>query len=143
MSNLSLIIIVGLVGAFILARLYLTLRNRMRSAHQESWDEKMIERLRAKGYAPFNEYPIAFFLALPDEASCSAVRARLEPDGFAVDVKPMTAQLFGQSESEVTLPLSLHATKTMRLLVVDMVELSRRLSALAAEFNGRYDGWAV
>jgi Regulator of ribonuclease activity B len=80
---------------------------------------------------------------LPDEASCSAVRARLEQDGFAVDVKPMTAQLFGQSESEVTLPLSLHATKTMRLLVVDMVELSRRLSALAAEFHGRYDGWAV
>lgn len=128
---------------FIVARLYFRLRDRMRTTHQESWDEKMIERLRAKGFAPFNEYPIAFFLALPDEAACHAVRARLEPDGFAVDVKPMTAQLFGQSESEVSLPLSLHATRTMRLLVADMVELSQRLSALAAEYHGRYDGWSV
>jgi Regulator of ribonuclease activity B len=118
------------------------LRN-LRPAHQESWDEKMIERLRAKGFAPFNDYPIAFFLALPDEASCSVVRARLEPDGFAVDVKPMTAQLFGQSESESSLPFSLHATKTMRLLVADMVELSQRMSAIAGEFHGRYDGWSV
>jgi Regulator of ribonuclease activity B len=128
---------------FIVARLYFRLRARLRSTHQESWDEKMIERLRAKGFAPFNEYPIAFFLALPDEAACRAVRARLEPDGFAVDVKPMTAQLFGQSESEVSLPLSLHATRTMRLLVADMVELSQQLSALATEYHGRYDGWSV
>jgi Regulator of ribonuclease activity B len=131
------------VGVFIVARLYFRLRERMRTSHQESWDEKMIERLRAKGFAPFNEYPIAFFLALPDEAACKAVRARLEPDGFAVDVKPMTAQLFGQSESETSLPLSLHATKPMRLLVADMVELSQRLGTLAAEFRGRYDGWSV
>ncbi|HJS89019.1 MAG TPA: ribonuclease E inhibitor RraB [Steroidobacteraceae bacterium] len=115
----------------------------MRSTHQESWDEKMIERLRAKGFAPFNEYPVAFFLALPDETSCRVVRARLEPDGFDVDVKPMTAQLFGQAESQSSLPFSLHATKTMRLLVADMVELSQRLSAIAAEFHGRYDGWSV
>ena len=141
-SNLALIIIVGLVGVFILARLYFRLR-KLRPAHEESWDEKMIERLRAKGFVPFNEYPVAFFLALPDVASSSAVRARLEAEGFSVDVKPMTAQLFGQSESEVSVPLSLHATKTMRLLVADMVELSRRLSAIAAEFHGRYDGWSV
>ena len=103
----------------------------------------MIERLRSKGYAPFNEYPVAFFLALPDEASSSAVRARLEPDGFSVDVRPMTAQLFGESESGGALPLSLHATKSMRLILVDVVEVSKRMTAIAAEFNGRYDGWAA
>ena len=123
-------------------RLYLTVR-KLRPAHQESWDEKMIERLRSRGYAPFNEYPVAFFLALPDEASCSAVRARLELDGFSVDVKPMTTQLFGQSESESSLPLSLHAMRPMRLNLADMSDLSRRMTALAAEFHGRYDGWAA
>ena len=127
---------------FILVRLYRTVR-KLRPDHQESADEKMIQRLRGKGYAPFNEYPIAFFLALPDEASCGAVRARLEPDGFTVDVKPMTAQLFGESQSGGSLPLSLHATRSMRLILVDMLEQSRRFTEIAAEFNGRYDGWAA
>lgn len=123
-----------MIAAIVVARLYFTLR-KMRPAHSESWDEKMIERLRSQGYAPFNEYPVDFFLALPDETACSAVRSRLEPDGFSVDVRPI--------EDEPTLPLSLHATKPMRLLVADMVELSQRFSALAAEFHGRYDGWAA
>ena len=123
-------------------RLYLNLR-KMRPSHQESWDEKMIERLRSQGYAPFNEYTVAFFLAMPDEASCEAVRARLEPQGYSVDVKPMKVELFGQSETGGSLPLSLHATKPMRLLVADVVEQSQRFGALAAEFQGRYDGWAA
>lgn len=117
-----------------MARLYFTLR-KIRPTHQESWDEKMVEQLRSQGYVPFNEYPVDFFLALPDEAACNEVRARLEPDGFSVDVKPLT--------DEVTLPLSLHATKSMRLLLADMVELSKRMTAIAAELNGRYDGWAM
>jgi hypothetical protein len=123
-------------------RLYFVIR-KLRPAHQETWDEKMVERLRARGFAPFNEYPVAFFLALPDEAACSAVRARLEPDGFSVEIKPMKTQLFGQSESEDSLPLGLHATKLMRLLIVDVSELSKRMTGLATEFHGRYDGWAV
>jgi hypothetical protein len=122
------------IAAIVVARLYFTVR-RLRPAHLESWDEKMIERLRSQGYAPFNEYPVDFFLALPDEAACSAVRARLEPDGFSVDVKPI--------EDEITLPLSLHATKSMRLILVDMIDLSQRMSAIAAEYHGRYDGWAA
>ena len=123
-----------MIGAIIVARLYFTVR-KFRPAHQESWDEMMVERLRSQGYAPFNEYPVDFFLALPDEAACSAVRARLEPDGFSVDVRPI--------EDEVTLPLSLHATKSMRLILIDMIELSQRMSTIAAEHHGRYDGWAA
>src|SRR6185437_16304621 len=108
----------AIIAAIVVARLYFTLR-RIRPGHQESWDEKMVEQLRSQGYAPFNEYPVDFFLALPDEAACNEVRARLEPDGFSVDVKPLT--------DEVTLPLSLHATKSMRLILLDMVEVSRRM----------------
>jgi len=129
-----MIIACAVIGAVVVARLYFTLR-KMRPSHQETWDEKMVERLRSHGYAPFNEYPVDFFLALPNESACSAVRARLEPDGFSVDVKPI--------EDEVSLPLSLHATKTMRLILLDMVEHSKRMSAIATEFNGRYDGWAA
>ncbi|HEV2272034.1 MAG TPA: ribonuclease E inhibitor RraB [Steroidobacteraceae bacterium] len=123
-----------MIAAIVVARLYFTVR-KFRPAHQESWDEKMVERLRSQGYAPFNEYPVDFFLALPDEAACSAVRARLEPDGFSVDVRPI--------EDEVTLPLSLHATKPMRLILIDMIELSQKMSTIAAEHHGRYDGWAA
>jgi hypothetical protein len=122
------------IAAIIVARLYFTLR-KLRPAHQETWDEKMVERLRSQGYAPFKEIPIDFFLALPDEAACNAVRARLEPDGFAVDVRPI--------EDEVTLPLSLHATKVMRLILADVVDISKQMTATALEFHGRYDGWAA
>ncbi len=121
-------------AAIIIVRVYFKVRGIQKSK-QESWDERMIEQLRSKGYAPFNEYKVDFFLALPDEASCQAVRSRLEPDGFSVDAKPMT--------EKTDLPFSLHASKSMRLIVPDMQDLTLRLSSLAAEFGGRYDGWAA
>jgi len=120
--------------AIILTRIYFKIRS-FRSARTESWDARIIEQLRSKGYAPFNEYKVDFFLALPDEAACQAVRARLEPDGFAVDSRPM--------EQKTDLPFSLHASKSMRLIVPDMQDLSRRLTLLAGEFQGRYDGWTA
>ena len=70
-----------------------------------------------------------FFLALPDEPACQAVRSRLETDGFSVDAKPMA--------EKTDLPFSLHASKSMRLIVPDMQDLTQRFTALAAEFGGR------
>ena len=119
--------------ALIAVRIYSKLRLARKSRH-ESWDEQIIGRLRAQGYAPFNDYRVYFFLALPDEAACQGARARLEPE-FSVDVKRL--------QNDPSLGYSLHATKTMRLLVPDMQEISRRLTALATEFHGRYDGWAA
>jgi hypothetical protein len=129
-------IVVAFVVAcvIIVARIYFKIR-KIQGSKQESWDARIIEQLRSKGYAPFNEYRVDFFLALPDEASCQAVRGRLEPDGFSVDSKPMA--------EKTDLPFSLHASKTMRLIVPDMQDLSARMTALAGEFNGRYDGWAA
>lgn len=124
----------GVAAAIIIARIYFKIRT-LRSTKQESWDAKIIEQLRSKGYAPFNEYNVDFFLALPDEAAVQRVRSRLESDGFSVDAKPMT--------EKTDLPFSLHASKTMRLIVPDMQALSARLDALAGEFGGRYDGWAA
>ena len=119
--------------ALIAVRIYSKLR-LARKSRAESWDEQIIGRLRSQGYAPFNDYRVDFFLALPDEAACQGARARLEPE-FSVDVKPM--------QNDSSLGFSLHATKTMRLVVPDMQEISRRLTALATECHGRYDGWAA
>jgi Regulator of ribonuclease activity B len=132
---MTLTIVAFVVAAcIIIARIYFKLR-KLQSSKLESWDAKMIEQLRSKGYAPFNEYKVDFFVALPDEAACQAVRTRLEPEGFSVDTKPMA--------EKTELPFSLHATKTMRLIVPDMQELSRRMTELATENRGRYDGWAA
>jgi Regulator of ribonuclease activity B len=124
----------AVAAAIIIARIFFKIKN-IRSTKQESWDAKIIEQLRSKGYAPFNEYNVDFFLALPDEAACQKVRSRLESDGFSVDAKPMT--------ENTDLPYSLHASRSMRLIVPDMQALSTRLDALAAEFGGRYDGWTA
>jgi hypothetical protein len=129
MSIFSLALLVALV--LIALRVYFKIRS-VRRSRAETWDEHMIAQLRSQGYAPFNDYRVDFFLALPDEAACQRARARLEPE-FAVDTKPL------QEESG----FSLHATKTMRLIVPDMQEISRRLTALATELGGRYDGWAA
>ena len=119
--------------ALIVVRVYAKLR-AARTLRRESWDEQIIGRLRSQGYAPFNDYRVDFFLALPDDAACQAARARLEPE-FNVDVKPL--------EDDAELRFSLHASKTMRLIVPDVQDISRRLGAIAAEFHGRYDGWAA
>jgi Regulator of ribonuclease activity B len=133
---MGIVIVLFVVAvAIIVARVYFNMRRLRQASSTESWDEKVIAGLRARGYAPFNPYPVDFFLALPDEAAVQGVRTRLESEGFGVDVKPL--------ENDPELNFSLHATKTMKLIVPDMQELGRRMTALATEYRGRYDGWAA
>jgi hypothetical protein len=130
-----IIVLFVIAVGIIVARVYFNMRRLRSASSTESWDAKVIEGLRARGYAPFNEYPVDFFLALPDEVACQGARARLESEGFSVDQKAL--------KDDPELSISLHATKTMRLIVPDMQELTRRMKALAAEYHGRYDGWAA
>ena len=77
-----------------------------------------------------------FFNSLPfadKDGRCGAML--FEQKEFSVDIKPM--------QDEAEFPFSLHATKSMRLILPDMQALSARMTALAAEFRGRYDGWAA
>ena len=139
MDIVRVTIAVAVAGVIIVVVGYLRVRKTLQQQrsldHNESWDEVMVKRLRAEGYHPFNEYQVDFFLALKDEAACEAVRTRLETEGFAVDVKPI------QDGSDM--PFSLHASKSMRLIVPDIQAISRHMSALAEEFHGRYDRWAA
>lgn len=139
MDIVRVTIAVAVAGVIIVVVGYLRVRKTLQQQrsldHHESWDEVMVKRLRAEGYHPFNEYQVDFFLALKDEAACEAVRTRLETEGFAVDVKPI------QDGSDM--PFSLHASKSMRLIVPDIQAISRHMSALAEEFHGRYDRWAA
>ncbi len=128
------VIVFAVAAAIIAARIFFNVRKVARG-RSESWDEKLVAQLRAKGYAPFNDYPVDFFLALPDEAACSQVRTRLESEGYAVDVRPV--------ENDPELHFSLHAKKAMRLIVPMIQETSSRLTALATENRGRYDGWTA
>ena len=139
MSVVHAFITVAVVAVLIVVIGYFRVRKALQQQRgleqHESWDEMMVKRLRSDGYRPFNEYRVDFFLAFKDEADCQAVRSRLEPEGFAVDVKPM------QEGSD--LQFSLHASKSMHLLVPEIQAVSRHLSALAEEFQGRYDRWAA
>lgn len=124
--------VVALAGVLVLVRLYFKLRTP-RGQRRADMDEREIERLRSQGYYPFKEYPVDFFLALPDLAACQAVRQELEPQGYTVDVKEVDAEL----------RFSLHATRTMHLIVPEMQALSRRLTQLAELHHGHYDGWVA
>src|SRR5262250_502854 len=115
---LFFLVLVAALG-MIAVRVFLKLR-AARSSRAETWDEQVIARLRSQGYMPFNDYRVDFFLALPDAAAAEAVRTRLEPE-FAIDVKPL--------QDDPELHCSLHATKTMRLVVPDVQDISRRLGA--------------
>jgi hypothetical protein len=133
MTYIVLVFVIAV--AIIVARVYFNMRRLRQANSTESWDEKVIMGLRARGYAPFNAYPVDFFLALPDEAAVQGVRSRLESEGYGVDVKPL--------ENDPELNFSLHAMKTMKLVVPEMQDIGRRMTALATEFRGRYDGWAA
>jgi hypothetical protein len=133
---MSWVIIVTFLAAalIIAARIYFNLR-KVAKSRVESWDEKRVAQLRSKGYVPFNDYPVDFFMALPDEAACTAIRATLESEGFAVDVRPV--------ENSAELHFSLHAKKLMRIIAPMIQETGRHLSTLAAAHGGQYDGWSA
>ncbi|MGH8229628.1 MAG: ribonuclease E inhibitor RraB [Steroidobacteraceae bacterium] len=123
------------VAVAVLARIYFNLRRIRRANQRGDWDAQQIQHLRALGSDPFKEHVVDFFFGLPSEPACAAVSAALEHEGFAVDAKPVP--------EAVDEPFSLHATRSMRLSVPDMQELSRRFGELAESHGGRYDGWAA
>jgi Regulator of ribonuclease activity B len=120
------------MGAFALFRVVSQVR-RARNAPVDDWDARFISQLRKAGVAPFDAHEVDFFFGLPDEATSTSLAATLQTDGFATDAK---ADAEGGG-------WSMHARKTMRLVVPEMQALTARFRQLAEEHGGKYDGWAV
>lgn len=121
-------------GIIIVVRLYTKVRD-LQSLKQKDWDTRAIDRLRKQGSDPFKAHDVDFFFALPNEEACRAVNAKLEAEGYAVDVKAVP--------DSPDFAYSLHARKSIRLSVPDMQATSREFRALAEANGGRYDGWAA
>jgi hypothetical protein len=128
------ILLIG-AAAFALARIFFSLKKLRDVQKADNWDSKAFERLRAQGFDPFQAHEVDFFLALPTDEAGNAVMTKLEQEGFAVHVKVVP--------ESTDLPVSLRATRSMRLSLPDMKELSARFGALALQHSGRYDGWAA
>jgi hypothetical protein len=124
-----------LAGAVLLGRIYYGLR-QMKEKRVKDWDERLIERLRKSGSDPFQPHEVDFFMAMPSEAAGHTVAAILEVEGYHVDVH-------AAPDNPSAHPFSLHATKSMRLSVPGMHELTKRFGELAKANGGHYDGWSA
>lgn len=128
---------VGLVVAAALAVLRVAvIVRRARTNREENWDARMVRDLRKSGANAFTPYEVDFFFTLPNEQSCSSMRARLESEGFTTDARVQTDLPDGEG-------FSLHATKRLRLSADAMQEYSQRFQALATQLGGHYDGWTT
>jgi hypothetical protein len=124
-----------LVGAGILWRIYSDVR-KAKEKRVKDWDESLIERLRKSGSDPFQPHDVDFFMAMPSEDAGQAVAAILQAEGYQVD-------LHAAPDNPADTPFSLHATKSLRLSVPGMQELTVHFKELAKAHGGHYDGWSA
>ncbi len=124
-----------LVGAGILWRIYSDVR-KAKEKRVKDWDESLIERLRKSGSDPFQPHDVDFFMAMPSEAAGQSVAAILQAEGYQVDVH-------AAPDNPDDTPFSLHATKSLRLSVPGMQELTVHFKELAKAHGGHYDGWSA
>lgn len=127
----TMAILVG-IAAMSLFRIVAQWRRTSRPK-DDDWDARFIGQLRKAGIAPFEAVPVDFFFDLPSEQACTEVAELLTGEGYEVDSRQ-------EADSG---RYSLHANRSMRLLVDEMKALTLRFRALAEEKGGKYDGWAV
>ncbi|MED5618901.1 ribonuclease E inhibitor RraB [Ideonella sp. BN130291] len=118
-------VLVLAVGAFLLLR-------NARSAPAP--DGAVLSQLRQAGSNLDKPHNIEFFLYLPGEAAARRVAAKLEAQGFMVEVKPSAS---GNSDW-LTL-----AKRAMVPRVDELLQLRAQLSALCETEGGEYDGWGT
>jgi hypothetical protein len=127
-----IILLVG-VAAFSALRIVAQWRGLSRKKRTIDWDEQFIQQLRKAGVNTFEDQPVDFFFTLPSRAACEKIAFVLRPDGYTLDIK----------ENPETASYSLHARRSMRLIIPDMQALTARFSQLAEQHGGKYDNWAV
>jgi hypothetical protein len=109
--------------------------NKLRRQQNDSWDARLIDQLRKRGSDPFKPHDVDFFLAFPTPDGAMEVERTLKSEGFDAEIV--------DTPENGELRYVLHAHKSMQLTVPDMQELSRRLTEMATERKGRYDGWSA
>ena len=124
--------------AIIVARVFFNMRKVKQANSTESWDEKVIAGLRQRGYAPFNAYPVDFFLALPDEAAVQGVRGRLETEGIPVFTKGEAEGPYRMGPVHLYVPAEL---EVQAVLVIDEIR-SGRLAVSADDILLEEIDWA-
>jgi hypothetical protein len=124
-------IIGGVVAAW---RIWQNL-NKLRRQQNDSWDARLIDQLRKRGSDPFKPHDVDFFLAFPTPDGAMEVERTLKSEVFDGEIV--------DTPENGELRYVLHAHKSMQLTVPDMQELSRRLTEMATERKGRYDGWSA
>jgi hypothetical protein len=127
------LIVLAAVAVFSAVRVVSQWRGLSRKKRGIDWDEQFIQQLRKAGVNTFEDHLVDFFFTLPSRAACEQVAFALRPDGYTLDIK---------QETEAG-TFSLHAQRSMRLIIPEMQALTARFSQLAGEHGGKYDNWAV
>jgi len=133
MDNKYWVILLVGVAAFSALRIVGQWRGLSRKKRGIDWDEQFIQNLRKAGVNTFEDHLVDFFFTLPNRAACEQVAFALRPDGYALDIK----------QDAETGAFSLHAQRSMRLIISEMQALTARFNTLAAQHGGKYDNWAV
>ncbi len=133
MDSKTLAIALVAVAAFSLLRVIGQWRGMSRKQRRIDWDEHFIVGLRKAGVDTFAEHTVDFFFTLPTRVAAEQLAFALRPEGFQLDIK----------EDPEGGTFSLHAQRNTRLVVAEMQALTARFSALAAQYGGKYDNWAV
>jgi hypothetical protein len=128
-------IAIGLVviAAFSLLRIFSQWRNMSRKRRSIDWDEHFIQQLRKAGVGAFEEHAVDFFFTVPASARRDPLVSALRNEGYAVDTK----------QDPASGDYSVHAQRSMRLVVPEMQALRVRFAELAAQNGATYDNWAV
>ena len=132
MDGKTITLLLIAVAAFSLVRIVSQWRGLSRKSRRIDWDAQFISQLRKAGVNTFEPQLVDFFFTLPTRAACEQIAFTLRPDGYTLDIKEDDAGGF-----------SLHAQKSMRLIIPEMQALTARFNALAEQHGGKYDNWAV
>jgi len=133
MQSSTIAMILVAIAAFSLVRIISQWRSVSRKNRNIDWDEHFIQQLRKAGVNTFEDHTVDFFFTLPNRAACEQLAFALRADGYLLDIK----------EDAEGGAFSLHAQRTMRLVVPEMQAISARFAQLAAQHGGKYDNWAV
>jgi hypothetical protein len=133
MDGKTVALLLVAVAVFSVLRIVSQWRKLSRKRRMVDWDEHFIQGLRKAGVNTFEEHAVDFFFTLPTRAAAEQLAFVLRPEGFQLDIR----------EDAEGGTFSLHAQRTLRLVVTEMQALTARFSALAVQHGGKYDNWAV